>query len=214
MGERSGAGLRVVGAGLPRRGTTSLKVALERLLGTPGRCYHMHEVFEHPKHSAPWSRALAGDPAGWRACLEGYVAAVDWPASMLWRELAEVNRGAIVLLSTRSDAQAWWRSVDATIMGTVRTPGSDLEWNAMMKVLFDRIGLCDGDPEGAMAGYERYNAEVRASAPPDRLVEWRPGDGWEPLCAALGVSVPGEPFPRLNARESWTEDGPPVLPPA
>ena len=39
--------LRVVGAGLPRTGTRSLKDALELLLG--GRCYHMSEVFEHPE---------------------------------------------------------------------------------------------------------------------------------------------------------------------
>ena len=40
--------LRVVGAGLGRTGTNSLKVALERLLGLP--CYHMMEVFTHPEH--------------------------------------------------------------------------------------------------------------------------------------------------------------------
>jgi len=39
---------------------------------------------------------------------------------------------------------------------------------------------------------------VRAEAPPDRLVDWQPGDGWEPLCAALGVPVPDAPFPHVN----------------
>ena len=34
--------LLVVGAGLPRTGTLSLKVALTHLLG--GKCYHMEEV--------------------------------------------------------------------------------------------------------------------------------------------------------------------------
>jgi Sulfotransferase domain len=37
---------------------------------------------------------------------------------------------------------------------------------------------------------------VRAAIAPTRLVEWRPADGWQPLCAALGV--PDEPFPRSN----------------
>ena len=38
--------LRVVGAGLPRTGTRSLKEALEHLLG--GRCYHMSVIPGHP----------------------------------------------------------------------------------------------------------------------------------------------------------------------
>ena len=49
-----------------------------------------------------------------------------------------------------------------------------------------------------MAAYETHNDEVRASVPAGRLVEWRPGDGWDPLCAALGVAVPAEPFPHVN----------------
>ncbi|KAA1424249.1 hypothetical protein F0U47_18575 [Nocardioides antri] len=59
------------------------------------------------------------------------------------------------------------------------------------------------DPEEAKAAYERHNAHVRATVPPDRLVEWSPGDGWEPLCAALGLPVPDEPFPRVNTKADW-----------
>src|SRR5205823_14132848 len=117
------------GAGLPRTGTSSMKAALEQLLGRP--CYHMEEVFAHPEHAPLWRRALAGDATAWRACLEGYVAAVDWPASMLWRELAEANPDAPVLLTTRTDAQSWWSSVDATILRVIRgEPINDPEWFA------------------------------------------------------------------------------------
>ena len=49
----------MIGAGLPRTGTRSLKEALERLL--PGPCYHMHEVFEHPDHVPFWRAAIRGD---------------------------------------------------------------------------------------------------------------------------------------------------------
>ncbi|MEV1178579.1 sulfotransferase, partial [Nonomuraea sp. NPDC049784] len=48
-------GLRIVGAGLPRTGTTSLKGALERLLGAP--CYHMRELFGRPDDAAVWRDA-------------------------------------------------------------------------------------------------------------------------------------------------------------
>ena len=49
--------LRVVGAGLGRTGTNSLKLALERLLGGP--CYHMVEVIERPDDVPVWHD---GDP--------------------------------------------------------------------------------------------------------------------------------------------------------
>ena len=41
--------------------------------------------------------------------------------------------------------------------------------------------------------------------PAERLVEWRPGDGWAPLCAALGVPVPDEPFPHVNSAAEFQE---------
>jgi 8-oxo-dGTP pyrophosphatase MutT (NUDIX family) len=195
--------LQVVGAGLPRTGTNSLKAALERLLGGP--CYHMLEVFEHLDHAPMWRRALAGDATGWQEAIQGYVAAVDWPESAIWQQVAEANPAAQVLLSTRKDAETWWSSVDATIMRVLRGDAgeTDPEWNAMARELFEQTGLRDGDPEGSMAAYERHNAEVRASVPPERLVEWHPGDGWEPLCSALDLPVPDEPFPHLNTREDW-----------
>jgi hypothetical protein len=206
MTDAGGSGtLRVVGAGLPRTGTASMKEALERLLGGP--CYHMSEVFEHPEHAALWSRALAGDACGWRSCLEGYVAAVDWPASFFWKKIAEANPDAPVLLTTRTDAQAWWTSVDATIMAIRRgeTLQLDPDWVAMATELFDRFRLNDGDPEGAMAAYERHNAEVRATVPRERLIEWHPGDGWASICQGLGLPVPDEPYPHVNTRQEWLE---------
>ena len=59
------------------------------------------------------------------------------------------------------------------------------------------------DADIAIAGYEAHNAAVRAEADPSRLLEWQPGDGWEPLCRALGVDIPDEPFPHLNTSEEW-----------
>ena len=44
---------------------------------------------------------------------------------------------------------------------------------------------------------------MRSQAPPGRLLEWVPGDGWEPLCDALGLAVPDVPFPWSNRREDW-----------
>ena len=76
--------LRVVGAGLGRTGTHSLKLALEQLLGGP--CYHMLEVFGRPQDVPRWQRAVDGDPMPveqWDEIFGDYVAAVDWPASAM-----------------------------------------------------------------------------------------------------------------------------------
>jgi hypothetical protein len=61
------------------------------------------------------------------------------------------------------------------------------------------------DRQAVIDAYERHNEEVRAHVPPDRLVEWRPGDGWAPICAALAVPVPDEPFPHVNTRAEFRE---------
>ena len=42
--------LRLIGAGLPRTGTSSLREALRHLLDAP--IYHMSEAFAHPEHAS------------------------------------------------------------------------------------------------------------------------------------------------------------------
>src|SRR6266566_10081202 len=97
--------LRVIGAGMGRTGTMSLKLALERLLGGP--CYHMVEVFPRPAHFGLWTAAGRGKPTDWHALFDGFVAAVDWPAAAFWKEIADAFPEAIILLSTR-DSESWW----------------------------------------------------------------------------------------------------------
>jgi len=197
--------LRVVGAGLPRTGTRSLQVALGQLLGGP--CYHMVEVFEHLEHVPTWRDAVRGQPPDWNDFLSEYDAAVDWPASAFWRELADANPDALIVLSVRDDGATWWRSADQTIFTvTRRTEHEHGEWLALAHELLEaRIGPGWDDEVVATAAYERHNAEVRATAPRDRLLEWNAREGWEPICAALGIATPTDPFPRVNTTEEWQE---------
>ena len=198
--------IRVVGAGLGRTGTASLKEALEKLTG--GRCYHMIEVFEHLDHVPIWHAAIRGDDVDWADILDGYDAIVDWPGAACWRSIAAAYPDALVLLSTRADAATWHRSARATIMGD--TPDEVKEAQPHMAAFGDMVGdmFRSFDPnwrdsDAAMTAYERHNAAVRAEVPPDRLVEWQPGDGWGPLAKALGVDVPDEPFPHNNTTEEF-----------
>ena len=198
--------LRVVGAGLPRTGTESLQQALKFLLG--GRCYHMREIPGHPFDLGEgWRLALAGGTPDWEALLDGYVAAVDWPAAMFWRELSEAYPDALVLLSVRESAESWFQSADATILPYARM-GLAAGWNEGRDfvALLERFAGTKqwNDPATLLAAYERHNAQVRQVVPGDRLLEWRAEEGWEPICSALGLPVPDRPFPWTNRRREWS----------
>ena len=191
---------RIVGAGVGRTGTLSLKLALERLLGEP--CYHMMEVFSHPAHASRWLAAARGEPVDWSDLLRAYGAAVDWPAAAFWPELAEAFPDALVLFSVRA-ADRWWESASETIFRALRA-SPEGEWRSMIEaVLGSRFTLALDDREAVVAAYENHNERVRAAVPRERLIEWHPGDGWEPLCRALDVAVPEEPFPHVNTRADF-----------
>jgi hypothetical protein len=196
--------IRLVGAGLPRTGTSSLREALGHLLGAP--VYHMSEAFEHPEHAPTWVAAMQGEPPDWHAFLDGYAAGVDTPFSTCWRELAAAYPTAPVLLSHRGDAETWYRSMAATVLPRFRGLRAGDPQDPMVplfRVMFDDLFTDADDPADVMAGYERRLADVRAAVPADRLVEWQPGDGWEPLCRALDLPVPERDFPHENSTAAF-----------
>ena len=199
--------LRLVGAGLGRTGTHSLKLAIERLTGQP--CYHMSEVFEKPDHVDAWRAAIVdGTMPDWEQLLAGYGATVDWPACAFWEQLAEAYPEAPVLLSERSSADVWWASMEQTIVTMLSRPVRDAQQahtRTMSAPLMTSFCPEWPDREAVIDAYERHNDHVRETVPAERLVEWRPGDGWAPLCAALGVAVPDEPFPHVNSTAEFRQ---------
>lgn len=98
--------LKVVGAGLGRTGTHSLKIGLEQLLGGP--CYHMVEVFPRPQHVPLWHQAILGGPADWNSLFEGFVATVDWPSAMA----ASEEHNADVRRTVPSELLVEWQPGD------------------------------------------------------------------------------------------------------
>jgi len=199
--------LQVVGAGLPRTGTASLKLALERLLD--GACYHMADVYAYPEHIPVWHDAIGGNPPDWDTFLVGYRAAVDLPASAFWPELAAAYPDALIVLSVRDSGEQWWDSWSHTILPVAAvTPAPGTQAAAYRAMAADmlrlRLGAADPSDKATMiAAYERHNAAAREAAPAGRLLEWRAADGWAPLAAGLGVPVPGVPFPRVNTRQQF-----------
>jgi len=192
--------LQVVGSGLGRTGTLSLKHALEQLGFGP--CHHMVEVFGHPE-SMPWWVAAAEGKPDWDLIFQGYTAAVDYPTAAYWRELTTHYPDAKVIHSVR-DADTWFDSTQATIFA----PGSFVDNPPPpFKAFFQSF-------TGALAGhfhdrafmtdhFRRHTAEVTASIAPERLLVLEVGAGWEPLCAFLGVPVPGTPYPCENSTQEF-----------
>lgn len=189
--------LQVIGAGVGRTGTLSLKHALEALLGAP--CYHMVEAERRPEHLRAWLDAVNGGQADWSRLFEGFAATVDWPAAAFWPELVARYPDALVILSTRDEA-VWWESFSETILPAGRNAPRN-EWRRMMGTLFwKRFDWRLDQPDAMRAAYRTHNAAVMDAVPRSRLLLWSPEEGWGPLCRALDCPVPAYPFPHCNAR--------------
>jgi hypothetical protein len=198
--------LRVIGAGFGRTGTLSLKAALEEL--GFAKCYHMTDVLTHLGHAPVWEAAARGEPIDWDALLEGYQATVDWPACTFYEELMRRYPDAKVILTTR-DPETWYASALETIFW-VRSvfrgwPRLVVPRMRQFRRMLDRViwdGTFDGrfaDKNHAIEVFIRHNDRVRSTVPRENLLTYEVREGWEPLCAFLGVPVPdSKPFPRLN----------------
>src|SRR5436190_37953 len=103
--------MQVIGAGLPRTGTLTQKLALEQLGLAP--CYHWVNLIADLDQVELWHRAFDGEDL-WAEIFDGQQATVDWPGGFFYAELAEAYPEAKVLLSVR-DPQAWERSYRETI---------------------------------------------------------------------------------------------------
>lgn len=164
----------------------------------------MYEVRHHPEHVPLWLDAVNGTSPQWDRIFDGYVAAVDWPASAFWPELVERYPDAVVVLSTR-DADAWWDSASNTIFPSIHTQEGTTWFEMVRGMLATRFTDAVHDRDASIKAFERHNARVRGEVPASRLIEWHPRDGWDPLCDALGVAVPDEPFPKVNTREDFAD---------
>lgn len=192
--------LEVIAAGLGRNATFSMKFALERLGFGP--CHHMSEVFANGRRQVPlWIEVGRGKP-DWDAIFEGFRSCSDYPSANYWRELADRYPEAKVVLTAR-DPDSWFESVSETIFAPRMLDslkGAPLE-TMLNLVIFDHFEGNIKDRAYMIDWYVRRNQEVVDSLPRDRLLQFHPKMGWQPLCDFLGVDVPDVPFPRVNSRD-------------
>lgn len=195
--------LKVIGAGLGRTGTASLKVALEQI--GIGRCYHMSEALAKPGDPARWVDAANGDP-DWEAIFDGFSATTDFPASIYWRELMAYYPDAKIILTTR-DADKWVQSTQETILGPKWWAFcKEGPYGAFMRATIDRFLEGEAhDPAHLKKIFLRHEAAVKAGVPAGRLLVFEAKDGWAPLCEFLGLPVPDFPYPYVNSSKETQE---------
>ena len=197
--------MEAIGAGFGRTGTSSLQAALEELLG--GKCYHMKDIIMHPAQLQAWHEFAVGKKStmDWELLFEGYVAIVDCPACIYYKEIMEVFPEAKIILTVR-DSQSWWKSfnrlmsmVDKARLLRFFIPKLRKLSQFADKIIIENVFGGRMEKENCINIFERHNQEVRELVPKDRLLEYDVAQGWKTLCEFLGVEVPKKPFPHLNA---------------
>jgi hypothetical protein len=210
--------MKLIGAGLPRTATTTQMIALEMIGLAP--CYHMRDMMaDLDKGVRLWRRAYDGE-SPWEEIWGDAPSTVDWPSAFHWRELIEVYPDAKVLLSVR-DHEGWARSMQDTIcqiyfgdtlmhhlaQARYHVDPSFKGWVDLMIDMFwegrGPFAGTNGESGPMMDAAERWNQEVQATVPAERLLVWHPKDGWEPLCEFLEVDVPDQPLPHVNDTEQF-----------
>jgi hypothetical protein len=198
--------MRVIGAGFGRTGTSSLKLALERLGFGP--CHHMQEVIKHPAEVPTWVRAAQGEAIDWETFMSPWGSSCDFPSSLYYRELMAAFPDAKVILTVR-DASSWYASMSETIvpmyerfpnrvvlphLPIISSPRRVMDGTRAQVEIIERFR----EREHVLQLFEDHTAEVKRVVPAERLLVFEAKQGWEPLCKFLDVPVPSEPFPRVN----------------
>ena len=196
--------LKVIGTGFGRTGTDSMREALE-ILGF-GPCHHMRELKNNLEHERLWRKVVSGETPDWDLLLGDYVSCVDWPTAYYWPQLVETFPEARVILTWRT-AESWWESFEKTILPGILSFTETEETTKNTELIGPRV-FHDrpDDRKHCMAVYEANVAAVKEQVPDDQLLVHKLGDGWEPLCAHLGVPVPGIPYPHSNNAESFQKE--------
>jgi len=197
--------LEVIGSGLSRTGTMSLKTALEILGFKP--CYHGSESVKRISHiDAFYGLACQGKPIDWQMIFRNYKATVDAPACLHYQALMQVYPEAKVIHTIR-DPDKWY---DSSYENIYRIADVVPGWLQKCSKTFRHViaimnsywvGFFDGrfeDREYAINKFNEYNLEVQQNVPAERLLIYEVKQGWGPLCTFLNVPVPAVPFPHKN----------------
>ncbi|GGD50798.1 sulfotransferase family protein [Lacimicrobium alkaliphilum] len=197
--------MRIIGAGVGRTGTYSLKLAINEL--GLGPCHHMEEVLHNMDLQVPlWKDALRGE-ADWSAIYANYNSAVDWPTAGYFRELYDAYPDARFILSHR-EPESWASSFGSTIYTLLGTRGDATkemrDWLDMCSGVIEKTGFPSGlEHQQLKDAFIAHNEAVKATIPARQLLVFEVKEGWQPLCNFLELPAPDKPFPRTNHRQEF-----------
>lgn len=97
-----------------------------------------------------------------------------------------------------------WRANDPELRMLSRWDWGAGLYYPMLRKFWDTFFYGDFEKYGKQRFHEHY-AEVRSLVPKERLLEYRIGEGWAPLCEFLGHKVPEVPFPNVNDSSSFVD---------
>jgi hypothetical protein len=212
--------IKVIGSGMGRTGTHSLKLALEQLGFS--KCYHMMELFNNPDGIAYFNKAEAGEQVDWDSLFTGYQSAVDYPVARYYKEVFAKYPDAKVIHTVR-DPESWYKSCTETIFWASR-PSAGRMVKMMVQLPFSSVlrkrlpilkyngkilsGEFGNDLSNKAEVIKRFNAHTEAvqkQIPKEKLLVYNVKEGWEPLCKFLGVAVPTTPFPVSNTADEFKQ---------
>ncbi|KAI0834954.1 hypothetical protein F5Y06DRAFT_277619 [Hypoxylon sp. FL0890] len=206
--------MKVLILGMPRTGTQSLADALERLGIAP--VYHMREVGKN-HHQTLWIEALdakfegRGEPFNrekFDQILGSYEAVADYPAAIFPAELIAAYPEASVILSVRHSEEEWLASMESTLWHAhTHQPSPNPSPMAPLSNKYHKYCWGDDLPKNGRAVYRAHNELVRSLAKTSgrKFLEYKPGDGWGPLCEFLGVEGDKVPQELLPRSDDWAE---------
>lgn len=213
--------IKIIGAGLPRTGTNTLKASLEKL-GFK-KTYHMKELLAHPENLHYWVALKETGKTKWEELYNGYQATVDFPAYPWYKEHMEKYPDAKIILTTRP-FEKWYSSIHSTIWqaGPQTLPQKlgmlfKLLFNPRLRSIIKCVKLAKEmifkvhfqgkfeDKALVEKMFHQHLEDVKAFVPADKLLIYDVSEGWAPLCAFLNVPVPSEPLPHLNKKENFKE---------
>ncbi|KAI1305125.1 hypothetical protein F5Y03DRAFT_356572 [Xylaria venustula] len=215
--------MKILAVGLPRCATSSLQDALQ---SEWLECYptmHMARIVPWAERSQLVIDALREEDKQRRQKIlhklfDGYAAICDFPGIAFTDDLMDMYPEAKIILNLRADANSWGKSVDEALMFfntwtyriTTFLVKTDRLHVKMHLAAFDlsrrRLGMGrPQNPEMYRIWHDEYNQfvpdEARKRGRP--VLDWKPQDGWAPICELLGKPVPPDsvPFPHSNDRQ-------------
>ena len=207
--------LAVIGTGLSRTGTTTLRKVIEELGFGP--CYNSTELFIRPRGIEFWESLEKEEDVDFESFFSEYNAIIGFPGYLFHQHLRAQYPDAKVILSYR-DPEVWYDDISKTVFESASSHVNKSYAKEASKIdpyLGDCIERIHGlqlrmleenyfegrfaDKAFAVQRYVEWNESIKDIYTADELLVYQVTEGWGPVCEFLGVPVPEDkPYPHLN----------------